>query len=110
MCISPHVHSSAFPNPPLHCRLAILYHDWLGVKKLLARAKAICEAGGDWEHKNKLKVGLDYDCRHLLVVLLLFSHVCEGPCELNQCGRSCRARQPGIQIWALVSRGVEPGR
>lgn len=41
--------------PPL-CRLAILYHDWLGVKKLLARAKVICEAGGDWEHKNKLKV------------------------------------------------------
>lgn len=38
------------------CRLAILYHDWLGVKKLLARAKVICEAGGDWEHKNKLKV------------------------------------------------------
>lgn len=37
-------------------RLAILYHDWLGVKKLLARAKTICEAGGDWEHKNKLKV------------------------------------------------------
>jgi hypothetical protein len=26
------------------------------VKKLLVRAKAICEAGGDWEHKNKLKV------------------------------------------------------
>lgn len=37
--------------------MSILYHDWLGVKKLLARAKAICEAGGDWEHKNKLKVG-----------------------------------------------------
>jgi hypothetical protein len=40
------------------CRLAILYQDWHGVKKLLARAKTICEAGGDWEHKNKLKVQL----------------------------------------------------
>jgi hypothetical protein len=37
-------------------RLAILYQDWHGVKKLLVRAKTICEAGGDWEHKNKLKV------------------------------------------------------
>eukprot|EP00879_Flechtneria_rotunda_P004844 GHRR01005117.1.p1 GENE.GHRR01005117.1~~GHRR01005117.1.p1 ORF type:complete len:388 (+),score=142.07 GHRR01005117.1:202-1365(+) len=37
-------------------RLAILYQDWLCVKKLLGQAKAICEAGGDWEHKNKLKV------------------------------------------------------
>jgi hypothetical protein len=27
------------------------------VKRLLAKAKGICEAGGDWEHKNKLKVG-----------------------------------------------------
>eukprot|EP00878_Enallax_costatus_P019958 GHUV01021074.1.p1 GENE.GHUV01021074.1~~GHUV01021074.1.p1 ORF type:complete len:357 (+),score=103.98 GHUV01021074.1:261-1331(+) len=37
-------------------RLAILYNDWQQVKKLLGRAKTICEAGGDWEHKNKLKV------------------------------------------------------
>lgn len=33
-----------------------MYHDWQCVKKLLVRAKTICEAGGDWEHKNKLKV------------------------------------------------------
>eukprot|EP00882_Tetradesmus_deserticola_P026493 GHRQ01029237.1.p1 GENE.GHRQ01029237.1~~GHRQ01029237.1.p1 ORF type:complete len:370 (+),score=129.11 GHRQ01029237.1:250-1359(+) len=37
-------------------RLAILYQDWHCVKRLLLRAKTICEAGGDWEHKNKLKV------------------------------------------------------
>lgn len=37
-------------------RLAIMYQDWQCVKKLLVRAKTICEAGGDWEHKNKLKV------------------------------------------------------
>jgi len=37
-------------------RLAILYEDWHGVKKLLSKAKQICDAGGDWEHKNKLKV------------------------------------------------------
>jgi hypothetical protein len=37
-------------------RLAILYQDWHSVKKLLGHAKTICEAGGDWEHKNKLKV------------------------------------------------------
>ena len=33
-----------------------MYGDWRGVKKLLGRAKAVCDAGGDWEHKNKLKV------------------------------------------------------
>ncbi len=38
------------------CRLAILYEDWVDVKQLLARAKVVCDAGGDWEHKNKLKV------------------------------------------------------
>ncbi|KAI8462724.1 MAG: 26S proteasome subunit RPN7-domain-containing protein [Monoraphidium minutum] len=37
-------------------RLQILYEDWHAVKRLLAKAKGICEAGGDWEHKNKLKV------------------------------------------------------
>lgn len=37
-------------------RLAILYDDWHAVKRLLGKAKGICEAGGDWEHKNKLKV------------------------------------------------------
>eukprot|EP00877_Chromochloris_zofingiensis_P004593 jgi/Chrzof1/14134/Cz08g26100.t1 len=37
-------------------RLAMLYEDWSAVKKLLARGKQVCDAGGDWEHKNKLKV------------------------------------------------------
>jgi len=37
-------------------RLAILYGDWPRVAALLARARAVCEAGGDWEHKNRLKV------------------------------------------------------
>jgi len=38
-------------------RLAILYSDWPRVAALLARARAACEApGGDWEHKNRLKV------------------------------------------------------
>ena len=26
------------------------------MKRLLARARAVCGAGGDWEHKNRLKV------------------------------------------------------
>mmetsp|Transcript_24714 Transcript_24714/g.53924 ORF Transcript_24714/g.53924 Transcript_24714/m.53924 type:complete len:389 (+) Transcript_24714:125-1291(+) len=37
-------------------RLLMFYEDWRGVKKLLAKAKALCDDGGDWERKNKLKV------------------------------------------------------
>lgn len=37
-------------------RLAMLFDDWHAVKALLARARAATEAGGDWEHKNRLKV------------------------------------------------------
>lgn len=37
-------------------RLYILYSDWNTVKAHLARAQTLCDAGGDWEHKNKLKV------------------------------------------------------
>lgn len=37
-------------------RLLIFYEDWPGVKKLLSKAKQLCEEGGDWERKNKLKV------------------------------------------------------
>jgi hypothetical protein len=46
------------PSPPGHLpyRLNILFSDWHTVKQLLARAKQLCESGGDWEHKNKLKV------------------------------------------------------
>ena len=32
------------------------YGDLHGVKELLVRAKQLCEDGGDWERKNKLKV------------------------------------------------------
>jgi hypothetical protein len=46
----------ACTRAPCSRRLAILYRDWHAVRKLLARAKVVCEAGGDWEHKNKLKV------------------------------------------------------
>lgn len=31
--------------------------DWHGVKRLLARVQQLCDDGGDWERKNKLKVG-----------------------------------------------------
>ena len=34
----------------------MFYEDWRGVKKLLTKAKLLCDAGGDWERKNKLKV------------------------------------------------------
>lgn len=47
--------SSFFSVPS--CRLLMLYDDWRGVKKLLAKAKMLCDQGGDWERKNKLKVG-----------------------------------------------------
>lgn len=42
---------------PVPCRLFILYGDWRKVKALAARAQVLCEDGGDWERKNKLKVG-----------------------------------------------------
>ncbi|GLC35455.1 hypothetical protein PLESTB_000205300 [Pleodorina starrii] len=37
-------------------RLSILYGDWRRVKALVARAQTLCDEGGDWERKNKLKV------------------------------------------------------
>ncbi|PNH04218.1 putative 26S proteasome non-ATPase regulatory subunit 6 [Tetrabaena socialis] len=37
-------------------RLFMLYGDWSRVKSLVARAQTLCEDGGDWERKNKLKV------------------------------------------------------
>jgi 26S proteasome regulatory subunit N7 len=30
--------------------------DWAAVKAGIARAKVLCEEGGDWERKNRLKV------------------------------------------------------
>eukprot|EP00967_Tisochrysis_lutea_P123153 scaffold204586_cov19-Tisochrysis_lutea.AAC.3 len=32
------------------------YGDWHAVKDLLAKAQRLCDSGGDWERKNKLKV------------------------------------------------------
>lgn len=43
-------------------RLAMFYEDWRGVKKLLLKAKTLCDAGGDWERKNKLKVCTGANC------------------------------------------------
>lgn len=34
----------------------ILFGDWPAVKRCLARAQQLCDAGGDWEHKNRLAV------------------------------------------------------
>uniref|UniRef100_A0A7R9UZ32 26S proteasome regulatory subunit RPN7 n=1 Tax=Chlamydomonas euryale TaxID=1486919 RepID=A0A7R9UZ32_9CHLO len=37
-------------------RLLMFYEDWREVNKLLAKAQTLCDQGGDWERKNKLKV------------------------------------------------------
>lgn len=37
-------------------RLFMLYGDWHGIKKLITKAKTVCDEGGDWDRKNKLKV------------------------------------------------------
>jgi hypothetical protein len=34
----------------------MFYEEWREVKKLLGKAKTLCDQGGDWERKNKLKV------------------------------------------------------
>lgn len=34
----------------------MFYEDWHDVKKLLARGQQLCDDGGDWERKNRLKV------------------------------------------------------
>ena len=31
------------PYSPTHCRLLMFYEDWRGVKKLLAKAKSLCD-------------------------------------------------------------------
>lgn len=38
------------------CRLDIAAGDWHAVKAGLKHAKELCEGGGDWERKNRLKV------------------------------------------------------
>ncbi|KAG1654442.1 hypothetical protein FOA52_009160 [Chlamydomonas sp. UWO 241] len=37
-------------------RLLMFYEDWREVRKFIAKAKVLCDSGGDWERKNKLKV------------------------------------------------------
>lgn len=37
-------------------RLCMFHGDWHGVKEQLAKAQRLCDSGGDWERKNKLKV------------------------------------------------------
>lgn len=37
-------------------RLDILYGEWQSYKRNLVRVKKFCDAGGDWERKNKVKV------------------------------------------------------
>lgn len=79
-----------------------MYHDWLGVKKLLARAKTICEAGGDWEHKNKLKVRAGSVGRSIGAGLVGASSLARAPAlvcspwrcssgPLHSCARKVRA-------------------
>ncbi len=38
------------------CRLDIAAGDWHAVKAGLKAAYELCEGGGDWERKNRLKV------------------------------------------------------
>ena len=33
-----------------------MYNDWKAIKKLITSARQLCDEGGDWERKNKLKV------------------------------------------------------
>jgi 26S proteasome regulatory subunit N7 len=38
------------------CRLDMVAQDWRAVKSGLQHAKELCNEGGDWERKNRLKV------------------------------------------------------
>ena len=42
---------------PARRRLELSRGDWRRVKALLEAARGLCGKGGDWERKNKLKVG-----------------------------------------------------
>lgn len=42
---------------PRRCRLELSRGDWRAVKAGLEKARGLCDKGGDWERKNKLKVG-----------------------------------------------------
>jgi hypothetical protein len=53
--------ASLTPSPstttPLGHRLELSRGDWRAVKAGLEKAQLLCDKGGDWERKNKLKVG-----------------------------------------------------
>ncbi len=42
------------------CRLDIAHGDWHAVKQNIEKASRLCEEGGDWERKNRLKVCSDF--------------------------------------------------
>ena len=50
------------PGQPTVNRLAIFHQDWPGFKADLDRAMKMCDEGGDWERKNKIKVDEKSDC------------------------------------------------
>ena len=45
----------AIPCAVLH-RSDIAFGNWHNVKQHIEKAKKLCEEGGDWERKNRLKV------------------------------------------------------
>ena len=59
-------------------RLDIAAGKWHEVKAGLKKAKELCEEGGDWERKNRLKVGL-----RGAIALLLLEHFCECPAYIS---------------------------
>lgn len=38
------------------CRSDIAFGNWHAVKQHIEKAKKLCDEGGDWERKNRLKV------------------------------------------------------
>lgn len=48
------------PRTEPACRLELSRGDLPAVKAGLEKARALCDKGGDWERKNKLKVGLGF--------------------------------------------------
>lgn len=50
--------------PLVPCRSDIAFGDWHAVKQQIDKAKKLCDQGGDWERKNRLKV---YEALFLMV-------------------------------------------
>ena len=46
------------------CRSDIAFGDWHAAKQQIDKAKKLCDEGGDWERKNRLKV---YEALFLMV-------------------------------------------